>query len=246
MKSLLILILILFSLKSRSQDFLSHYDLKSTYKLLKDSTAGGTCFRISYKNKNYWITAKHIFPNIKNKDSISLYIDNDNKIDTIKGKAYIDNNPDIDIIVIKPRDSSNISSIVLNPIGPIIGSNGYFLGYPFLKFYTKDESKINNGFPFPFVKQCILSGTSTNNEKIIYYLDGINNPGFSGGPVLFQDYSKDRKFYLLGVISGYTSFRQKIKDPNGQTVEYTIDENTGIIISYGNQHIHHIINNNSL
>ena len=57
----------------------------------------------------------------------------------------------------------------------ILSENVCFLGYPF-NFATGDKG-INAGFPVPFVKKAIVSAF----EDSTIYLDGHNNPGFSGG-----------------------------------------------------------------
>lgn len=69
-------------------------------------------------------------------------------------------------------------------------------------------------------------------------LDGINNPGFSGGPVIFYDYIK-KKNKILGVISGY--FNQTNKVESSPKIYFEYVENSGIIISYPSYYISDII-----
>jgi hypothetical protein len=52
----------------------------------------------------------------------------------------------------------------------------------------------------PFVKHCTLSGSIGKNNITIFVLDGINNLGFSGAPVLAGNGDSQAVF---AVISGY-------------------------------------------
>ena len=64
--------------------------------------------------------------------------------------------------------------------GIVWGQDAYFLGFPFGIGFDL------GGGSLPFVKKAIVSGLykSINGVSLVL-LDGINNPGFSGGPVVF-------------------------------------------------------------
>jgi hypothetical protein len=61
-----------------------------------------------------------------------------------------------------------------------------FLGFPYGSFYTRGEP-INRGFLLALVKRAIGSSMPFNgrDEVMVCYLDGINNPGFSGGSAVW-------------------------------------------------------------
>ena len=63
------------------------------------------------------------------------------------------------------------------------GQDVYFLGFPY--GLHGDMSALSNDLPFPFVKKGIISLFHNDGVNRIY-LDGHNNPGFSGGPVVFM------------------------------------------------------------
>ena len=86
-----------------------------------------------------------------------------------------------------------------------IGGDCEFFGYPYgggwkantPAYFTDKQSKSpapGNGiklppapslwFWSPFVKRCTLSGSIAQNGITVFILDGINNLGFSGGPVV--------------------------------------------------------------
>jgi len=55
----------------------------------------------------------------------------------------------------------------------------------------------------PFIKSGILSALDIRNENAVtLYLDGHNNPGFSGGPIVFLS-NTTRRFHVAGVVSGF-------------------------------------------
>jgi hypothetical protein len=67
-----------------------------------------------------------------------------------------------------------------------------------------------------------------------YYIDGFNNPGFSGGPVLYWEFAT-RTYKILAVVKGYRNDTAKILI-NGKQVETNILVNSGILASYSIQH----------
>ncbi|MER9410652.1 hypothetical protein [Mesorhizobium sp. M0589] len=107
--------------------------------------------------------------------------------------------------------------------GLIYGQEVYFLGFPFGwtgHFHTHD------GYPLPFVKRA----TASLFDPVLLYLDGHNNPGFSGGPVVFHPPNQN-DFRIAGIISGYRTATEVIKI--GEIVtEFSTTVNTGIIHSY--------------
>lgn len=74
---------------------------------------------------------------------------------------------------------------------------------------STDSGEINNKYPFPFVKKCIIS--SINKQTI--YLDGHNNRGFSGGPVVVIETNKTMK--IIGVVSGFLNDNVNVTENSG-------------------------------
>jgi hypothetical protein len=82
----------------------------------------------------------------------------------------------------------------------------------------------------PFVKKAILSAMSTENEVEHLFLDGHNNPGFSGGPVVFKTHgSNDLK--VAAVISGYRYTEGPVFS-DGSAMPLVYRYNTGIIVAH--------------
>ncbi len=122
--------------------------------------------------------------------------------------------------------------------GPILGQRVWFLGYPFGDRSLTTAGEINGSHArIPFIKAATLSAIEQKPDgAVIYYLDGLNNVGFSGGPAVFWSFS-ERKCKLLSVISGYRREGASIVI-NGQEIPSTALVNAGIVISYG---IHHAL-----
>ena len=83
------------------------------------------------------------------------------------------------------------------------------------------------GHPVPFVKRVTVSTLFGKP----YFLDGHNNPGFSGGPVVFCPPAR-KEFQVAAVVSGYRSARAPIRDDEDRDTEFHLRENTGIVVAY--------------
>ena len=70
-------------------------------------------------------------------------------------------------------------------------------------------------------------------------LDGHNNHGFSGGPVIKYNEEK-KKAFVVAIVSGYFFERRKLKSTN-EKKDILFDENSGIIISYPTKYLGEIL-----
>lgn len=203
----------------------------------------GTCFTIEHNNRQYIITAKHVVNGLKNNDTVNIVI---NHINTpIKVQLVGHCKDPIDITVFC-TDKLLTDTFVLPPTmeGIVWGQDVYFLGYPYGNVGKLD---IQSGpARLPFVKKAILSCMENVNGVNVMYLDGHNNPGFSGGPVVFRNIEKKiNEMNVCGVISGYSSTNEPIFQGNN-TLPLTYKYNTGIIISYNIQHAIDLIDLNPI
>ena len=120
---------------------------------------------------------------------------------------------------------------VATPADVFIGGDCYFLGYPYGSGYTINFQGATRGvYMMPFVKRCTLSGVVHQGDTAIWILDGLNNEGFSGGPVVFRD--AHGRFNAVGaVVSGYRRECINVNSPDG-SAHGTVDINTGLVVSY--------------
>ncbi|HET9055322.1 MAG TPA: serine protease [Chitinophagaceae bacterium] len=241
MKYFKIIIILIISCQSvMAQDFIPDKYLEMTFNI-KSRNQYGTSFLISYNSRQYFVTARHLFANPVHKQKVTFDILKDTTWITLNGTLLISDTSQIDIAVIE-IDASNYSNKAMPfKLGntTVLGDEGYFLGFPF-GLNTKDNSGLNSGFPYPLIKKVTFSGGVVEKGIYIIFLDGHNNPGFSGGPVIFIDrYStSENKWFISGVISAYVNQKIQMVTPFG-TMNY--DENSGIIISIHAKHIITII-----
>lgn len=242
MKNLFAFILIsVVNLNVMSQDYMNLLSLGRTH-FFKYGKETATIFIVEHKAKPYFITAKHMFG--QNDKKISFEIMQNSKWQKVNGTVYFHSIPTVDIAVIVIDKVQGFDvGIPINHNELTLGDNCFFLGFPF--GMSTDDQNQNQGFPLPFIKRAYLSSNIVQNNVITLYLDGHNNPGFSGGPVLFKNRkdSKDPNLYLGGVISGYVNQWNEIVSPIGNL---PYKENSGIIVAYGANHIIQIIEANNL
>lgn len=167
----------------------------------------------------------------------------------------------IDIAVLVPPKLVSVTYLLPPDSGGMaIGQDVYFVGFP----YADYALTTNNGTEaIGFVRKGVFSAQETTNDYMRLYLDGRNNSGFSGGPVVFLPQGKPGHFKVGGVISGYRSdltevmklepidagaitqqdrARNAIVDMADGThrklvgTGNAIAENTGIVVSYDIKH----------
>jgi hypothetical protein len=214
---------------------------------LKSDFGTGTGFTVEYNDKQYLITARHLFrkdsdkppfPKIINhKDNIEVSIFHDNIWKTLNVKVYFNKHIDIDIAILSlPFDISHRQKINIESHGLMYGQDAYFLGFPYQMFC--DSTGLNNEFPFPFIKKCVFSAYKKGiNDEVIFFFDGHNNPGFSGGPIVFVE-EKTKETRICAVVRGYIP---QVGDINLQQTLANYTENSGIIVSYNSSHATEIL-----
>ena len=78
----------------------------------------------------------------------------------------------------------------------------------------------------PFVKKATMSLL----DGEVFYLDGHNNPGFSGGPVVYIE-PPSREYRVAAVVSAYRAEPQPIYAGSVE-MPLTYRYNTGIIVTH--------------
>lgn len=201
----------------------------------------GTCFTIDVEGKQYIVTAKHVVSNINQVQQVSIFQDNQWKDMDVTLVGHCNEEIDISVLTTNVRLSPDFP---LPTVGNIIyGQDVYFLGFPY--GMTGEIGQMNRDFPLPFVKKAIVSCLHTTpTDAQLLFLDGHNNPGFSGGPVVFKEPNND-SFKVAGVISGYRYNEEPIYQ-GAQELPLAYRYNTGIIISYGIKHAVDLIEANPI
>lgn len=113
-----------------------------------------------------------------------------------------------------------------------MGQQVWFLSYPFAD--TALTSRAQDEI-FPFIKRGIISAINgSKTSGVVLYIDGFNNPGFSGGPIIYWEFKK-RAYRVLGVVMGYRSETAQVV-VNGKRVDSNVLVNSGILIGYSIVH----------
>ena len=228
----------------------------------------GSSFTIEVDGRQYLLTAKHVVSDLKPEDSIKI-----RKGDgwwSVKVKVLRCDDP-IDIAVLVPAAQLTVSFPVdLTTNSLFFGQDAYFVGFPY--GLSMDGKFANALYPIAFMKKGAFSAIVDEGKATVIFLDGHNNPGFSGGPITYRDLNQSGPpvFHVAGVISG---FRPELiptvapdvvkpgqdiskeepwrieKRDDGRTVIYRdtdqrVPVNTGIVVGFHIKHAVELIRKN--
>jgi len=193
----------------------------------------GTAFTIDYEGRQYLITAKHIVPSLDSSSTIQFL--HEDKWKTLQVKMVGACSGEVDIVVLAPQKQlSPVYELPPTSGGLVMGQDVYFVGYPYKMWANIGE--LNRGIPFPFVKKGAISSMFINEDKAqIFYIDAINNPGFSGGPIVFST-TTSNAFNVCAVVSKFKIEFEPVLDKDGNKTEMTCTYNTGFLVGYGIKH----------
>jgi hypothetical protein len=229
-------LIIIIAINGNAQDEYSGTQVLSNTFWIKTNQGTLSAFAIDYNGKELLISALHGFSrNIASPSRVKLQI-NINKIwKSFDAILYHLSDTSIDIAVLVLNESIQHQKPYDLCGDVMIGQECRFYGFPYGRYFFTDAG----GQYMPFIKRALVSSVQSNVD----FLDGMNNPGFSGGPVIIKDvYSKQYK--ILGVISGYHPQSDSIVRKNKDTVEVIkYQENSGIIYCYPIQDVKSLLDN---
>lgn len=177
----------------------------------------GTCFLHSHAGLIAFVTAAHIIENMISGDNILLQQDG-------IWKSY-------SVIEVHTNDASDIAiftleNVVLDrawdeaEIKMCLGHPVIYLGYP---HGLVGDYPMQEGSSSPIAKVAHWSGTIKIKGVEVSLYDGLNNPGFSGGPI-FHRAIGSAKNSVVGIINGYRHEREKM----GQVFEKEGEKETPV------------------
>ncbi|MDE0689682.1 MAG: serine protease [Candidatus Poribacteria bacterium] len=205
----------------------------------------GTCFTIDVDNRQYIVTAKHLVEKITGRHTIKLMHEKKWKNLEVELIGHCKGQVDISVLAAEFQISWGYS-LPATTAGMILGQDVYFLGFPY--GLMSDVGELNRNFPFPLVKKGVLSTIEPSEGCIL--LDGHNNPGFSGGPVVFCQNNRGNDFSVAGVVSGYRYAREPVyKNEEPEENEPPIGyyrANTGIVLAYDIKYALDLISQNPI
>jgi S1-C subfamily serine protease len=191
---------------------------------IKVGAAEATAFTIDVDDREYLVTAKHVAESVKSEQDIELFANGRWATYRVEPVGHAAGDMDISVLAARVRLTPGKFPMPATSNGLVYGQDLYFLGFPygFLGRYLFGPS----GYPLPFVKRATVSLL----DGSFFFLDGHNNPGFSGGPVVFRTLG-EQEFKVAAVVSGYRFVNEPIYAGADKT-SFTYQYNTGIIESH--------------
>ncbi len=248
MKTKLIILFLFFCVNFiKSQDLLTGEIISNVY-FLKYDAKKASGFLIKYNGRSYLVTAKHFVDSLNsvpnsNGSKLKIEVFQDSKWNIFPGTVFFDENNDIDIACIRQNYIYlDTMTFGITMEGLSYGEEGYFFGFPFGQGIPFNDG-LKNSALLPFVKKALLSAFSFDKGIDKLFLDAMNNPGFSGGPIVFKNRNKKapQKWNIVGVVSSYQNQNIEIKT---KCDTLKIPLNSGILIGYGINHAMEIIKKN--
>ena len=237
------------AMQARAQDAVPTEILTRTVPI-QAGDEDATGFFLDSAGEMYLVTAWHVVKDLPCNPEIKVWISNEWTI--LRPKRILTPPSDADIAVLDTGFSAEKPYAIIPEQynsgpndGPTFGQQVWFLGYPFWSdqhphgLSTEAPKPLNL---LPFIRHGTLSAMdSTNPKAIVLYIDGINNHGFSGGPIVYWSFSA-HTYRILGVTQGYLpeDFPQEWT-LNGQKVTADVLANSGIVIGYSIKHATDVI-----
>ncbi len=222
--------------------------LDSCY-LLGTPEGNGTCFELRVQGRSVLVTARHLLQRTMVGDNVRFL-----------GPRGLESKEVTSLVLGELEDDIAVFEVPGLPFQPHrtkdtaigsfeIGDPHLFLGFP----HGLHHESYSRPFRLPLVKGGIYSGSISIREARVHILDGINNPGFSGGPVYchtgYQNEgdgsmtarislagNRRQEPGLVGVISGYHFETKNVgrvySDKTGEEVptdHYYVKGNSGMI-----------------
>jgi len=229
--AILAALLYLLPTHTRAQDAVPHEILERTL-FIRAGNEGGTAFKLDYQGKVYLVTARHVVAGLPSSAAVVKVWRTDKWVDFKTVKTFFPPSNDVDIAVLE-TDEKVTRPYEIQPAttsgGATFGQQVWFLGYPY------GLGTRAGNVQFPFIKRGTMSAVDFSNPKaVVLYIDGFNNPGFSGGPIIYWDF-RDHVIKIVGVVKGYKEDTAKVL-LNGVHVDTQLLVNSGILIGYSINH----------
>ena len=195
---------------------------------LKVGDMTGTAFTVEVDGRQYVITAKHLTGE-KEVEEIEIWRKRWHRIKVTvvgigKGREDI-------IVLAADRALTQTLPIDVGSGRITVGQNIRFLGFPL--GIALDYMMERGGMRLPLVKGGILSGIKFENKVSWLLVDGHNNGGFSGGPVVFKPLGTGKEVWkIAGIISGYQIEGVDVRDKMGRIIG-SAEGNSGILVATG-------------
>lgn len=198
---------------------------------VRSGAGTATAFTLDVDGREYVVTAKHVVESLAESGSIDIFANGDWQSTPASLVGHAPGERDISVLAIDHQITPKELAMEPTSKGVVYGQDVFFLGFPYGlvgKFLLAEH-----GHPLPLVKKATVSLFQTDE---LFLLDGHNNPGFSGGPVVFSS-PGTHDYKVFAVVSGYKSVEQNVLAGGQQVYAHegkplVIPSNTGIIVAW--------------
>ena len=191
----------------------------------------GTTFLYSDEKGVVFITAAHVICAVQPGDNIMFRRPGEWLPAQVRSIALDDEGYDVGAFTLDGWQFAIVEQ-EKRPLGMFPGAEVKFLGFP---HGLENSYPSDNGFCTPLVRTAFFSGVTSIAGQDLMILDGINNPGYSGGPIFSAQ--PDGSPTLVGIISGYrhergeaTQLFKRLPEGGDEPVPgYFLKPNSGMI-----------------
>jgi hypothetical protein len=226
----LVLLLVFLLSRSADADFIGS-NAMTRVLALRNGAHQGTGFTIEVDGRQYVVTAKHLLPGTNQLADIEIYRDHSWR----RLSVTVLRSEDADVaVLVPPVVLTPALKVVFGKKGAFLSQEVFFLGFPWM-MGTEVAADVNNGYPIPFIKKGTLSAWYKGQAKYdLIFVDGINNPGFSGGPLVGVNI-QTKDTMVMGVVTGYRTNPDTVMNNDLDTGLKSLG-NSGIIVCYDIQY----------
>jgi S1-C subfamily serine protease len=190
-----------------------------------------TGFTLDVDDRQYIVTARHAVATLQDSGALDIFAHGVWNSSPVRLVGHAPGERDISVLAVDHQLTPGRLTMEPTSKGVIYGQDVFFLGFPYGllgKFLLTEH-----GHPLPLVKKATVSLFQTDE---VFLLDGHNNPGFSGGPVVFTTPGVN-EYKVFAVISGYKSVDQSVVAGGKQVYAgagqpMVVPYNTGIIVAW--------------
>lgn len=192
---------------------------------LRTSVDRGAAFILTEGDDDYLVTARHLFDDSRTQ-TVTLsnrFVRRTVTIELLTVSAAAD-------VAVAPIDGFAVEELPLPATsdGLVFSQDLFFLGFP----YGLANAPVDPSHRMALVKKATFSAMETIDGVKLIYLDGHNNPGFSGGPVVGCPPSSGRH-QVCGVVSRYRTEEIQAAGMFASVVHV----NTGIFVATDIAHV---------
>jgi hypothetical protein len=186
-------------------------------------------FVMNHKGRQWLVTASHVVDELGDNDVIEVHGQDGEKHSGLERLPRISA---ADVAVFRLWTEDADFGPPLEPYGAdgvFATQDAYFLGFPDL---GGDGFGLTYADSTPFIKKASVSGQADYYGIKVWLLDGMNNHGFSGGPLIIHE-QEPEGYRVFAVLCCYVPAKLPVS-PEGSG--FFVETNAGLVIGFDIRH----------